>query len=169
MKEYQETFESMDSCVITAFKTIYKTMTDLDVTPIKPVNMNDFVRNYSTTMGLNGFFTNDKNEKVKFKGNAVISWQLDGYLKMASRIMGEEYTEFCADVNDVGMEVLNTAVGNSKALLGKNNIFIGMSLPTAYLGNQFFMERSQNIFSETHVFDTSVGKLCIIVNCLIDL
>jgi CheY-specific phosphatase CheX len=169
MKEYQKVFEVIDDSVVTTFKSIYKTMTGLDVKPFDLKNLNDFTRNYSTTMGLNGYFTNDKNEKLKFRASAVITWQIESYLKMASRIMGEEYKEFCADINDVGMEVLNTTVGNSKPLLSKNNVVVEMSLPTGFVGNQFFVESSTNIYSKMHIFDTEIGKLCVVVNFLVDI
>ena len=168
MEEYKEIFEVIDSSITNTFVKIYKTMTTLEAEPITVPNLNDFKRSYSTTMGLNGVFLNDQNEKVNMKGSVVISWDTNSYVKMASLFLGEEYKEFCDEIDDVGMEIINTTVGNSKAPLSRNGVFVEMSLPTGFIGDSHMAESNKNVFKTLHVYNTTVGKVCVMINILIE-
>jgi CheY-specific phosphatase CheX len=167
METFRKTFDAIDTSMTQTFCNIYKTMTDLDTSIVPNPNMNDFKRNYSTAMGLNGDVHLD-GKKYQLKGSVIICWEMSGYVKMAGRMMGEEYQDYSPEIDDVGMEVLNTAVGNSKPLLNEAGVFIQMSLPTGFIGNQKITESGKNVFSSMHVYDTEVGKVCLLINCLID-
>lgn len=167
METYKLTAEKINEAIFSTFTSVYNVMTTLNPVAIESKDLNEFKSNYTTTMGLNGTIqVEDKN--IEIRGSVIISWVMSSYLNMAGLIMGEQYTEYCSDIDDIGMEVLNTTIGNAKAKLNDLGIFIKMSLPTGFIGMEKIKESTKNLFSETRVFNTDGGKVCLMVNFLID-
>ena len=167
MDIYKKLLYSIDQSITSTFSSIYKTMTNVDIHEVSLPNLNDFKRNYSTTMGLNGTISVDS-KKIPLKGSVIITWEMNGYIKMAGMMMGETYTEYTSDIDDIGMEILNTTVGNAKVKLNELGVQIQMSLPTGFISLEKIGEIGKNVFSAIHVFHSDAGKICLIVNCLID-
>lgn len=87
----------------------------------------------TATIGMNGIF--EKEEKqIKFKGMLAITWKENVYLKMASGMLFQEYTEYCDDVSDAGAEIINIVMGNAKKELAPLGYKIEMATPSTIRG-----------------------------------
>lgn len=87
----------------------------------------------SALIGMNGKVERDGNEK-DFKGIMVISWPEDLYVKLAGRMLFEEYTEYCDDIADTGAEICNIIMGNAKNGLSPMGYKIDMATPSTIRG-----------------------------------
>jgi hypothetical protein len=150
------------------FQVNYQKMTGITAAVSKDATLGEQQKTYSTSMGLNGHFKLDDGQKIPIKGNAVLCWGLDGYVKMAGKFLGEEYTEYCSDIEDIGMEILNTAIGNSKNPLSEKKIFIEMSLPNSIVGVQELTDLGNKAMAAKIFFDSEYGKILLIVSCIIE-
>jgi len=87
----------------------------------------------SAMIGMNGTVTKDGNTK-DFKGILALSWPEELYIKLAGRMLNEEYTEYCDDIADSGAEICNIVMGNAKGGLSKFGYSIEMATPTTVRG-----------------------------------
>ena len=94
---------------------------------------------YSSIVGLNGVCTLD-DSKRKFKGCMVLSWTEESYLKSASAILMEEFSEYNDEISDVGMEICNITMGNAKKILSEMGYQVEMSIPTSVVGKTIRLE-----------------------------
>ncbi|MDP7320004.1 MAG: chemotaxis protein CheX [Bacteriovoracaceae bacterium] len=84
-------------------------------------------------IGMNGKVERDGQEK-DFKGLMAISWPEDMYVKLAGRMLFEEYTEYCEDIADSGAEICNIVMGNAKNGLTPLGYKIDMATPSTVRG-----------------------------------
>lgn len=89
----------------------------------------------SAVIGMNGGVEID-GDKKDFKGLMVISWPEDLYIKLASRMLFEEFTEYCDEISDSGAEISNIVMGNAKGGLAPLGYKIEMATPTTIRGKQ---------------------------------
>lgn len=115
-----ETFDMMVQTKITAHSPKIKTNTTAsgDVTAL---------------IGMNGVIERDSETK-SFKGILALSWPEDVYVKLAGRMLFEEYTEYCDDIADSGAEICNIVMGNAKNGLTPMGYKIEMATPSTVRG-----------------------------------
>lgn len=84
-------------------------------------------------IGMNG--TVEREDGLKdFKGLMAISWPEELYVKLAGRMLFEEYTEYCEDIADSGAEICNIVMGNAKSGLTPLGYKIEMATPSTVRG-----------------------------------
>ena len=84
-------------------------------------------------IGMNGKVERD-GEMKDFKGLMAISWPEDMYVKLAGRMLFEEYAEYCEDIADSGAEICNIVMGNAKNGLTPLGYKIDMATPSTVRG-----------------------------------
>mgnify|MGYP003688522821 FL=1 len=115
-----ETFNMMVQTKITAHSPTIKTtnIANGDITAL---------------IGMNGSVNRDGVEKG-IKGLMAISWPEELYVKLASRMLFEEYPEYCDDIADSGAEICNIVMGNAKNGLSPLGYKIEMASPSTIRG-----------------------------------
>lgn len=87
----------------------------------------------TSLIGMNGEVERDG--KVNpIKGLLAISFPLPVYLKIASAMLMEEYTEFNEEIADTGSEIANIVMGNAKNGLNAQGYKIEMASPSTVRG-----------------------------------
>lgn len=84
-------------------------------------------------IGMNGTVEKDGKQK-DFKGLLAFSWPEELYVKLAGRMLFEEYEEYCEEISDSGAEIANIVMGNAKGHLANDGYKIGMASPTTIKG-----------------------------------
>ena len=131
----QSYFASFSKPFIEALSDTFTTMVNTSIKVHSPKIKESPVANgdISAIIGMNGSVERDGEEK-EFKGLLVLSWKEDVYLKVASSMLFEEFTEYCDDVSDSGAEISNIVMGNAKNGLVPLGFKIGMATPTTIKG-----------------------------------
>lgn len=88
---------------------------------------------FTSIIGMNGVRIKDGTES-NFKGLIGLSFDLDVYLKIASAMLMEEYTEYNDEISDTGAEIVNIIMGNAKKALNPKGYEIGMATPSTIRG-----------------------------------
>lgn len=70
-----------------------------------------------------------------FSGSVVISFPAQTFLKIMSRMLGEEFTEMNKDIQDGAGEFTNIIFGQAKVLLNEQGFGIKTALPSVVSGN----------------------------------
>lgn len=157
MIEESKILETISMPIFENFKRIYLEMAQINV-EFTEVDEIDFHPFYTACMGLNGVI--DVNGKTyELEGGVLISWREESYLKMSSNIMGEEYTEINEEIDDVGLEILNTTIGNSKRELGNSGVRLKMSLPVNFVGDGHKINTFKNIPKSKYIIKNSLGDV----------
>lgn len=154
----------IESTSVKIFKKIYETLTQSKQVLENFSNPKNFLNYYCASMGISGSYLNDKNEQIKIKGSYLIYWKIEDYVKVASRFLSEEHTEYSASIDDIGMEILNTFVGNLKNPLKVQGVFIYMSLPTAFIGNHHITQHKECIYQKNLAFMSNIGEVDLVIN-----
>ena len=89
----------------------------------------------SAIIGMNGIVDTSSGPK-DFKGLLVISWPEEVYVKVASRMLYEDYQEYCDEISDSGAEIVNIVMGNAKNGLTPLGFKIDMASPSTVRGKQ---------------------------------
>jgi chemotaxis protein CheX len=89
---------------------------------------------YSSIIGISGNFTHDNGEEGTYKGNIAVSFPEATYLKVASAIFEEEYSEYSDGISDLGAEIINMIVGNAKRELEEMGFTSNMAIPSSISG-----------------------------------
>lgn len=118
----KETFEVMMSSSIKGKSPRIKTdqLTSAEITSV---------------IGMNGSVDRD-GEKKSFRGQIGVSFSKPVFLKVASAMLMEEFTEYNEDIADTGAEIVNIVMGNAKKALAKSGYEIGMATPTTIIGKE---------------------------------
>jgi chemotaxis protein CheX len=66
----------------------------------------------------------------------AISWPEDVYIKFASKMLFEEFDEYCDEISDSGAEVVNIVMGNAKGQLNPLGFKLEMATPSTIKGKQ---------------------------------
>lgn len=120
---------------VEAIKNIFETMVFTQIEAKKPELKKDNQSrgDYSSVMGMNGTFEADGQSR-EFRGMLVISWPEQSYLKTASAMLMETYTEYNQDIADTGAEIANMIMGNAKRDLGGLGYKLEMAIPSMISG-----------------------------------
>lgn len=121
---------------IDALKETFSVMAQTEITAHSPRVKNSTILTGQITasIGMNGKLETPEGTK-DFKGLLIISWPEDVYIKFASRMLFEEYTQYCDEISDSGAEVANIVMGNAKNGLTPMGYKIEMAIPSTIRGN----------------------------------
>ncbi len=130
-----ETFLKFSAPFIKSSKETFKLMMHTEVTMHSPKLKTDTVSTGDITaiIGMNGSVENTEGPK-DFKGVLAISFPEPIYVKLAGRMLGEEYSEYTADISDVGAELANIILGAAKPGLSALGIKLDMTSPSTVRG-----------------------------------
>ncbi|MBT3586234.1 MAG: chemotaxis protein CheX [Halobacteriovoraceae bacterium] len=120
---------------IDASKNIFKQMVQTELETGKPF-LKEKIQSQgdiSAVIGINGVYKNGDSSS-EFRGQFVISFPTSTYLKVASAMLMEEYTEFNEEIADVGAEICNMIIGNAKGELVRKGYEIEMAIPSVVSG-----------------------------------
>lgn len=138
---------------IKSAKETFKTMMGTEITLHSPKLKENTLSTGDITalIGINGNI--ERNGKVnEFRGLLALSFPEDVYLKLASRMLGEEYKEYSADIADAGAECTNIILGTAKPDLLKIGIKLGLTTPSTVRGRQHEIQYPKTgIIVETNV------------------
>ncbi len=117
--------------LITASHPIFETMFQTKINPLKPkLKESDKTDcDISSIMNFSGIF-----QDKQFFSLFILSWPKETYLKMASMLLGEEYSDINEDNFDVCAEVNNMIAGNAKKELATLGYKIDMAIPSIIQG-----------------------------------
>jgi len=120
---------------IDASKNIFEPMVFSKLDPGKPfVKTNNVSKGeVSAVLGLTGI-RKTGNDTSNFQGMLVISWPYDTYLKVASAMLMDTFTEYNNDIADVGGEICNMVMGNAKRDLSTLGYKVDMAIPSMIEG-----------------------------------
>ena len=133
--EQSKHFVEFSKPFIDNLKDMFKMMLQTDVKVHTPqIKKNSIAKGDITSLiGMNG--TVEKNgESISFKGLMALTFSEEIYVKLAGRMLMEEYTEYCDDIADAGSEICNIIMGNSKSGLSQLGFKIGMASPSTIKG-----------------------------------
>ena len=122
---------------INALTDTFKLMVDTDIKCHSPkIKDNKTAKGDITAMiGMNGVLESNGTSK-DFRGLMAISWPEDVYIKFASKMLYEEFTEYCDEISDSGAEVVNIVMGNAKGQLSPLGFKLEMATPSTIRGKQ---------------------------------
>lgn len=128
-------FVNFSKPFVDALKETFELMVQTNITAHTPTIKSDTVAKGDITalIGMNGSVERDGASK-DFKGLLAISWPEDVYIKFASRMLYEDYTEFCDEIADAGAEIANIVMGNAKSGLVPQGYKIDMASPSTVKG-----------------------------------
>lgn len=113
------------------FKVMLETEVNMHSPKIKTTN--SAVGDITSIIGINGIIKTSKGQE-DFRGLLALSFPETVYLKVASKLLGEEYSTFVPDINDVGSEIANIILGSSKPGLSEIGIMLTMTSPSSIRG-----------------------------------
>lgn len=135
MNDYTSRFIQFSRPFVDAAKNIFQTMVFTEIAPQKPEMKKDSISrgDVSAFIGLTGIVEKD-GETAEFTGMLVLSFPFETYLKVASAMLMDEYSEYSDEIADVGAEITNIITGNAKRDLSALGFKIEMSVPTSISG-----------------------------------
>ena len=74
------------------------------------------------------------NQNQNYSAQFVLSFPMETYLKVASAMLMEEYTEYSEEIEDVGNEITNIVMGNAKRFLNDMGYTTSMAVPNLIVG-----------------------------------
>lgn len=165
MNEFNKRYLDFCKPFINAIKDVYSTMMSTEISHGAPSikKSNQSSGDYSAIMGINGTYVNGDTKKG-FKGALVLSWPEECYIKSAGAMLMEDFTEFCDEIADVGMEVCNITMGNAKKHLAEEGYLIEMSIPTSVKGKNHQFKAQDGVVTIVTPLECSFGKLFIELN-----
>lgn len=165
MKTDDLVFSNVETVInATALKVLNK-MTGSEFNPLSGIKRSTNDKNYITTIGLYGTKITETSQEIKIRGNIVLSWNLDVYIKISNAIFKDNFKDYCQDIKDLGMEILNTIVGNSRSDLRSKGIFIEMTIPNGFIGSQIPTDLPDYIMLRETTIESIFGNTQLLVTC----
>lgn len=120
---------------ILSTKEVFKVMMGIDLVMHSPRFKETRVARGDITsiIAVIGEITKDQ-EKKDFSGLLAFSFSENVFLAIASKMLGEEYSEYNEEISDVGSEIANIVLGKSKPALVELGFKVGMSSPSTIAG-----------------------------------
>jgi chemotaxis protein CheX len=133
--EQKENFLKFSHPFIQAAKKTFSTMVQTKINFHSPRLKNGSFGSGTITalIGINGDFINATPVK-QFEGVLALGFTEEIYTKLASRMLMQEYTQWCEDIADTGAELCNIILGQSKAELSKMGLKLALTTPTTIRG-----------------------------------
>lgn len=153
----QKNFLQFSKPFLDALKETFTMMVQCDLTTHSPKIKDSATARGDITalIGMNGLVEADGAEKP-FKGLMAISWPEDVYIKMASKMLFEEFTEYNDEIADSGAEIVNIVMGNAKASLANDGFKIDMATPSTVKGKEHEIKYPAN----TTVIEVTCSSEC---------
>ena len=145
---------------ITAAKNVFETMVFTKLETQKPsLKQNNISRGeVSSVLGLSGEVTKP-NGKTKYRSMLVLSWPMETYLKVAGAMLMDTYTEYCDDIADVGGEICNMIMGNTKRELAGIGYTTNMAIPSMITGKDHSINYPKGTAVIIIPIETAHGKM----------
>lgn len=158
MTDYTKDFTLFSKPIIDSLRQTFDIMMQTNIKPNTPKlkNMSTPYREQDITaiIPIDGELKTNGQSK-KFKGHISVSFIKDVFLKIASKMLMEEYTEYCDDIADAGSEIVNIVIGNAKQDLKASGFHIGMATPlTLVNGKQHNLKYNK----KTVIIETKVNS-----------
>lgn len=120
---------------IDAAKNVFETMVFCKLEPKKPSikESNRLDGDVSSVLGLSGEYYHG-DIQTSYKAMLVITYPYDTYVKIASAMLMEEYTQYNDEISDVGREICNMIMGNAKRDLNEMGYTTNMAIPSTVEG-----------------------------------
>jgi len=96
-----------------------------------------------------------------FSGSVVISFPQRTFLKIMSRMLGEEYTEINKDIQDGAAELTNMIFGQAKIALNEKGFGIHAAIPSVVTGQNHSVQSMADGPQVVVPFETDVGPFFI--------
>lgn len=143
---------------VDALKETFSLMAQTEITTHSPQIKEGNVAkgDISALIGMNGKVEKDGEEK-DFKGLLVISWPEEVYVKFASRMLFEDYTEYCDEISDSGAEIVNIVMGNAKGQLNPQGYKIEMASPSTVRGKNHEIKYPPNTTVIAMTISSDIG------------
>jgi chemotaxis protein CheX len=113
------------------FLTMVNTEIQMHSPQIKTNNLSG--ADITALIGINGTYKNSGKDQ-EFRGLLALCFSKDIYLKIASRMLGEDYTELVPEIADAGPELANIILGSSKQELLDLGIKLQLTSPSSIKG-----------------------------------
>jgi CheY-specific phosphatase CheX len=166
-KEFQKRYLEFCLPFVSAIKEVYSTMLETDIkagTPkIVSLASDTLEGEYTALIGMNGHFEKD-GQPHPFKGSFSISWPTESYLKVASKMLMDEYTVIDEEIIDVGMEICNITIGNAKGALNPKGYKIEMATPSYIQGHKVKLNHEANTVTISTPLESELGILHLGIN-----
>lgn len=145
MEQSKVNFLQFSKPFLDALKETFTMMVQCELTTHSPnIKTTPTAKGYITALiGMNGVLESDGGEKP-FKGLMAISWPEEVYIKIASKMLFEEYTEYNEEIADSGAEIVNIVMGNAKATLANHGFKIDMATPSTVKGKEHELKYPAN-------------------------
>jgi chemotaxis protein CheX len=126
-----EVFLKFSAPFIKSTKNTFLTMLSTELKMHSPKIKQDNVSGADLTalIGINGT-VGDK----EFRGLLALCFTKDIYIKLASRMLGEDYNDFHPDIADAGSEIANIILGGSKQDLLDMGMKLQLTSPSTIKG-----------------------------------
>jgi CheY-specific phosphatase CheX len=108
-------------------------------------------------IGMSGKYHKEGKER-DFKGLLALSFNEKTFLKMASRLLGEDYTKFVPDIADSGAELCNIILGNSKSALKEMGIQLDLTTPSTIRGPEHEINYPHNSLIVETTISSDLGE-----------
>lgn len=130
---------------IDAAKNVFETMVFTKLEPGKPqIKKGNLSRgDVSAVLGLSGTLNRGTGEKT-YRAMLVISFPYSTYLKVASAMLMDNFTEFNEEIRDVGGEICNMIMGNAKRDLSGLGYTTNMAIPSIIEGPNHSIKYPEN-------------------------
>ena len=113
---------------------------------------------FTSIIGMNGKV--EKNgESKSFRGLIGLSMNMDVFLKVASNMLMEEYTEYCEDIADTAAEIVNIVMGNAKKALSPSGYNIEMATPSTIRGLNVEIKYPKGTTTVETILDCDLGQM----------
>lgn len=158
----QKRFIEFSKPFIDAAKNVFETMIYTKLEPQSPkIKEGSTSRgDVSSVLGLSGEY--EKGDiKTPYKAMLVIAFPYETYIKAASAMLMEEYTEYNDEIADVGGEICNMIMGNAKRDLAAMGYTTSMAIPSMVEGKNHSIHYPQKTTVVQIPIESSHGPLFI--------
>jgi chemotaxis protein CheX len=98
-----------------------------------------------------------------FKGRVAICFPQNTFLKVMSKMLGEEYSTLTPEITDGAAELANIIFGQAKITLNERGYGLQMSLPQMMAGNDHALRPKTNEKSVIVPFRSDVGEFFVVI------
>ena len=159
MKNFNKEFALFSKPIIESLTKTFDIMMRTGIKANSPKLKTDSQRHGDITALINIDGKVQQDGEIKnFKGHISVSFLEEVFIKVASRMLMEEYTEYCDDIADAGGEIVNIVIGNAKQELKDSGYQIGMASPlTLVNGEKYDFEYDKDTLIIETKIDSDLG------------
>ena len=110
--------------------------------------------------------TTDPASSETLEMGILCHWDLKTYLEVASGMLSQKFTNYCEEIDDVGLEMLNMTVGLIKQDLADIGLKLGSSLPLKINGSEYVAASFRKALSKSITLSNKDGlQTQIVIQC----